>query len=256
MGGSLISVLWRRCCWPEGQSPANVPVPGESETQANHDRPVRLEVRGLVGVLCTVEGRSAWTLSQAKSNIEVLTGIPAYLQALCKGTEQWTEEAVTVSDLVADIDIGAALVLTLVRLQDHTVPDDGPLLSAIRRRQEERALEVLQWPSCGLNEDVQFGKTVLHEAIAHDLRRVAVAILKRSDFSEVNSRTANGSTALHWAAFRGFLEVCEAIVARPDFTQMNAESNYFSDGAVLAVEVARRAGQPKVANYLQFLHGI
>ena len=89
---------------------------------------------------------------------------------------------------------------------------------------------MLDWDALWSLQDVQFGKSVLHEAISFDLAPVALAILGRGDFYEVNSRTANGSTALHWAAFRGFVDVCQSIGRREDFNQLLADSNYFGDG--------------------------
>lgn len=74
-----------------------------------------------------------------------------------------------------------------------------------------------------LNKLDHLGMSVLHRALSCQMRDVALAVVQRNDFKQINAkRPYYGATALHLAAFFGYTEICESILARPDFTQESA----------------------------------
>lgn len=94
---------------------------------------------------------------------------------------------------------------------------------------------------------IRDGWTMLHWAVGQRLERIALEILMRNSFTEVNRRDRWGMTALHWAAWYGYRSVCEAIVSRRDFEQLFAVS-WRSPG--VAWEIAMQAGHDDLAQFL------
>lgn len=121
------------------------------------------------------------------------------------------------------------------------------LHDAIRGRQEATALDLLRQPLLpGLNE-VEKGRTALEHSIRMLLSAVAVAILARGDFTQVNTPTPTGSTSLHSAVLNGLLDVCHALLRREDFTEALALNR---DGRT-ALELARLFGHHEIAALLE-----
>ena len=89
---------------------------------------------------------------------------------------------------------------------------------------------------------------MLHRAIDRGLLEVALAILARADFYEVNARPQDGATALHWAVSAGSLPLCRAIVGRADFTELRAGVR--GSGGT-ALQWARNQRRGEVAAFLQ-----
>lgn len=65
------------------------------------------------------------------------------------------------------------------------------------------------------------GSSVLIRATERRLEDICLAILRRSDFTEVNSRGALGRTALHTAGAIGLSTVCLEVLSHPDFCGVN-----------------------------------
>eukprot|EP00414_Alexandrium_minutum_P001989 CAMPEP_0113822052 /NCGR_PEP_ID=MMETSP0328-20130328/2047_1 /TAXON_ID=39455 /ORGANISM="Alexandrium minutum" /LENGTH=274 /DNA_ID=CAMNT_0000789987 /DNA_START=13 /DNA_END=831 /DNA_ORIENTATION=- /assembly_acc=CAM_ASM_000350 len=107
-------------------------------------------------------------------------------------------------------------------------PKSDTLEKAVRRRDSARAMRLLSQAGVvprGLNDvDSVTGKSLLHLALELGLPEVALTIVRRADFREVNARSnPDGATALHVASRLGHLDVCEALVRRPSFTQAGAD---------------------------------
>lgn len=140
-------------------------------------------------------------------------------QTLLKGTEKLAWE-VPISDLVSpDCD---TLHLTLV-IAEAPDPEPGALRAAIEAKDAALCLRLLRRKHLpGLNDSDD--STVLDVAIWRKLPEVALAIVAREDFTEINAEFQfdDGGTALHFAAYQGYLSVCQAIVNRTDFTALLA----------------------------------
>lgn len=97
------------------------------------------------------------------------------------------------------------------------VPSDA-LYRAITERDESRALELLQLPQVpGLNTlGPHTGRSLLLLASHFGLIEVALALLRRPDFTQVSARHHCGWTALDYAAYYGQYELCEALLSRTE----------------------------------------
>lgn len=166
-------------------------------------------------------------------------------QTLVKDAEKLSWEMAVGSLLSKDLK---TLQLTLLV---EEVPELEPeaLLAAIESYDEVLALQLLQRPHLpGLNNvgEDRHGQSVLHRAILCGLDEVAVAIVKRPDFTQINRKASPGDeTALHLAAWRSFLPVCRAILGHRDFTERLAVAR----NGWMASRFAHR--HRDVAEYLQ-----
>lgn len=193
-------------------------------------------------------------MSQVRGEVFARTGIPELEQVLLIGrVELSSEDDVLASAmrLAASQDNGQVPgrlpVLQLTLIREEEPPPPQVLQQAIRRGDSDAALELLQRPRLrGLNETDQVG-SLLHTAIHRNLIPVALALLERKDFKQVNAKDAVHSwTALHRAACRGLMDVCEAILSRPDFQELRAKNR---DG-MTAEDVAAAHGHTHVAALL------
>lgn len=131
--------------------------------------------------------------------------------------------------------------------QDAADPEPGELQEAINRRDEARALELLERPRLpGLDAVDQNGNSVLHLSIIMNLPAVASAIAARDDFSGINSKDRWCGTALHVAARLGSLEMCRIVLEHDDFTELQAKDMFGGTPQYLAL----RFGHRDVAEFL------
>lgn len=131
--------------------------------------------------------------------------------------------------------------------QEAAAPAPSDLRTAIERREEAAALRLLRRPHLpGLNDEDQYGLSVLHRAIDSNLPAVAVAILAKPEFSRINAKDRGGWTALHAAAARGYLSVCQSIVNSGNFTELRAPFH-----GKTASQWANHLGHHEVKTFLQ-----
>lgn len=103
----------------------------------------------------------------------------------------------------------------------------GALRLAIERGDVAAALRLLHRRYVpGLNDLDDDGWSVLHQAISRRLPDVALAVVARADFNQVNAKAPGNWTVLHEAAYGGLLPVCRAILARPDFRELRARGQW------------------------------
>lgn len=104
------------------------------------------------------------------------------------------------------------------------LPEQSSLQQAIRQNNVSDALYLLTLPDVpGLNElDPHSNWSLLHEAILNEMPEIAMALLGREDFKQVNAKWKSFGTCLHLAAARGYQKVCHAILRRPDFHESRA----------------------------------
>ncbi|CAE8586868.1 unnamed protein product [Polarella glacialis] len=143
-------------------------------------------------------------------------------------------------------------------------PPPGALWKAITGKKEREALELLKLPQVpGLNDiDLKLGFSMLQWAIAANLQEVALELLRRPEFLQVNKKDYCGLTCLHQAAFGGQLQVCKAILARADFSEAQARSpsvcQVYTTGrwynvtvGSTALDCAHKAGHQSIVEMLQ-----
>jgi ankyrin repeat protein len=88
-----------------------------------------------------------------------------------------------------------------------------------------------------VNERFANGATVLHVAADKGDLDAVETVLRRADFTKVNSVDSAGRTALHMAAYSGHAPVVAAIVAHSNFTQVNLAENGGSTALHLAADL-------------------
>merc|ERR1719284_1075924 len=97
------------------------------------------------------------------------------------------------------------------------------LLDAVQAKNVPLAMAILKRAGfTDVNRKNRQGQTALHMAASAGLDDVCMSILARPDFIEVNARSSDGRTALHVAAQTLLSVVCMVILSRPDFTEVNA----------------------------------
>lgn len=97
------------------------------------------------------------------------------------------------------------------------VPVKDALLSAIRRRNSDQAVELLGRDfedGClnGTYRGKEIHGNLLHLCISGNLPKVAIALVKRPDFRKTQSISSNGFLGIHLAAAFNFPDVCRAIL--------------------------------------------
>jgi len=164
------------------------------------------------------------------------------------------EEAVGHAKEAAESEGGETEVSSLNPQEPAPAPASDALEEAIKNKKSEQALELLRLREVpGLNDLVRCNSycsnvSMVSLAILLELPQVAVALLGRSDFQQVNSADTFRFTCLHEAAYRGAsLEVCKAILARKDFLKAQAKANY----GQTALDVARRHGNSEMVRLLE-----
>merc|ERR1719240_783449 len=97
------------------------------------------------------------------------------------------------------------------------------LLDAVQAKNAPLAMSILKRPSFNeVNKMNRHGQSALHMAACAGLDDVCMSILARPDFTQVNAGSIDGSTALHVAAQARLSVVCMVMLSRPDFTEVNA----------------------------------
>lgn len=193
---------------------------------------VNIEVLGLSGHLCSLSASEDWTLKQVAGIIALRTGIPVLEQVLLFGTQELSNEALTVKSLLGQFDAPSprpaesSLVLTLVRQAEPVRVQE--LLHAMDRGDSAAAQRLLQQRIPNLNElHPSSGFSALHRAALLGLEAVGLSMVQRKDFHAVNAKgargtPADGATALHFAAAQGLQALCTAIVDHPEFSELSA----------------------------------
>lgn len=204
-----------------------------------------LEVTGLGGFLCAVSVSSSATVREVKQVLARKSSIPAAEQILVAGLQRLCDEELTLLDAVPESKHGSGLVLNLIRLKDP--PSPLALRIAIKSRNIDTAMELLKLPWLpGLNDIDYRGYSLLHEALYQSLPDIAVTLIARSDFLQINAKSRGGSSALHIAAGRGFVLVCEALLARSDLEELGTRGL----GGNSARDWAARSGHLELASLL------
>ncbi|CAE8719362.1 unnamed protein product [Polarella glacialis] len=167
----------------------------------------------------------------------------------------------------AQSESGASDTSSLDPQEPAQPPPSDALWIAIRGNKGCEALELLKLPQVpGLN-DPKGSCSMLCWAIASDLQEVAVELLRRPDFLQVNEKHIDsGLTCLHRAALKGQLQVCKAILARDDFSEAQARITQGMPGSTralcrglphncpigsTALDIARREGWQSIVEMLQ-----
>lgn len=248
-------------------SPFSSPVsPDSPSSPASHPDPAAhtqsgLDVGGWGGAALDPSSYTAPTSSEAQ--FQALASPPTTpntkMEARPGRKSAKAKPKVKVSKAEVTATAAAALKRrsSMLPLEDHPSPD--ALLQAIMDRDEAKTLAFLhldylpglndldeKLPSPGQTDMGTKGQSVLHEAIRQSLHEVALVILKRKDFNQVNAKDPYGCTALHLVAARGKLEVCLAILTRPDFTE--AQARCFCG---TAIDVARLNRHPYAVMLLE-----
>jgi len=107
----------------------------------------------------------------------------------------------------------------------HATPDhkESELIYAVQTKNVSLAMSILKRPSFSeVNKQNKQGQTALHIAAAAGLDDVCMSILARPDFTQVNATSIDGSTALHIAAQARLSVACMVMLSRPDFNKLNA----------------------------------
>lgn len=195
---------------------------------------VNIEVLGLSGHLCSLSASEDWTLKQVAESIALLTGIPVLEQVLLFGTQELSNEVLTVESLLGQFDapsprsrpFGSSLVFTLVRQAEPVRVQE--LFRAMDRGDSAAAQRLLQQRIPNLNElHPSSGFSALHRAALLGLEAVGLSLVQRKDFHALNAKGApgtpgDGATALHFAAAQGLQALCTAIVDHPEFSELSA----------------------------------
>lgn len=208
--------------------------------------PLTVVVNGIGGPRCTLEASTEWTILMVHEAILEKINVPVDWQKLIHGTEEVAWEVILSSLMV---NKSVTLQLTLV-VEEVPEPKRRALVAAIERHDEAAALQLLRrhrLPGAVLNYLHYFGYSVLDRALYEHLPEVALAILSRADFSEINAKPKSGSTALHTAAAGGFLPICRAILDRDDFTELLTEDGH----GITASQVADENGHHEVRDFLR-----
>lgn len=135
------------------------------------------------------------------------------------------------------------------------------LLKSIQNRDVEGSVALLSAPKVlGLNDLDRANCSVLHWAISCNLPEVALEVLKRPDFRQINAKALEfGTTALHWAADSGYAEICSATLSRVDFSEATARVQKDWDAGLeqdwrtgdTALDIALRNGHAAAARVLE-----
>jgi len=166
------------------------------------------------------------------------------------------EEAVGHAKEAAESEGGETEVSSLNPQEPAPAPAPDALEKAIRSKNSEQALELLRLREVpGLNDLVILkggwanNVCMVSLALYHGLPQVAVALLGRSDFQQVNSADSLGFTCLHRAAYStgASPEVCKAILARKDFLKAQAKSC----SGNTALDLARSYGTSEMVRLLE-----
>lgn len=122
----------------------------------------------------------------------------------------------------------ASATAALPALTPEELAEPNCLLEAAGKRDEQRCRAIVASASFKfVNRKNAEGRTAIHVAMLKKLPQdLCVAMLKRSDFTEVNCVDGFGYTLLILGASKGMSELCKAVLEREDFTLVNAKDKW------------------------------